>query len=64
MNRGLRPVIDSIKAEGCPFCGEEPKTIDIQGPDDIRLEGCGHVVDVKQWADSRYEQSKDDLQNQ
>jgi hypothetical protein len=53
MNRGLRPILDSIRFEGCPYCGEVPGFIHVNGPDEIVLEGCGHVVDAKVWADSQ-----------
>lgn len=54
MKRGLRPVLDSIEFDGCPFCGEHPVGVDLRGPDDIRL-SCGHVVDAKAWADEQWE---------
>lgn len=54
MSRGLRPVLDSIEFDGCPFCGERPSMINVNGPDEIAL-NCGHVLNAKAWADERYE---------
>lgn len=54
MNRGLQPILDAIEMDGCPFCGNTPAMIHVNGPDQIVLEGCGHVVDAESWADWRY----------
>lgn len=54
MNRGLRPVFDAINMDGCPICGEQTVGVRVEGPQDIRL-ACCHGVDVKEWADERYE---------
>jgi hypothetical protein len=48
----LQSVLDLIDAEGCPRCGEPAGTIFVDGPSEIILEGCGHVVDVKSWIDA------------
>lgn len=53
MNRGLRPVLDAIDLDGCPYCGEHPIGVDLRGPDDIRL-SCGHIVNAKAWADNQF----------
>ena len=53
MNRGLRPVLDSIDFHGCPNCGEHPVEIQVDGPNYIRL-SCGHVVRAEAWADEQY----------
>lgn len=37
--------LDHLEDEGCPYCGELPSTIHINGPEEIVLESCGHVVD-------------------
>lgn len=59
MNHGLQPILDSIRfegcLEGCPYCGEIPISIQVKGPDEIALEGCGHTVDAMEWADERWE---------
>jgi hypothetical protein len=55
MKRGIQPILDSIRLDGCPFCGDDPITIQVNGPDEIVLEGCGHIVDVEGWADARFE---------
>lgn len=44
MNRGLRPILESIEWDGCPFCGEPSSMIGVNGPDEIVL-SCGHRVD-------------------
>ena len=54
MNRGLQPVLDAIEFDGCPRCGEEPEMISVNGPQEIILHGCGHVLDVQGWADAQY----------
>lgn len=53
MSRGLRPVLDAIEFDGCPLCGEQPAMISVNGPDEIILHGCGHVLDAKAWADAQ-----------
>lgn len=55
MSRGLQPILDSIRFDGCPYCGETPVTIQVNGPEEIVLEGCGHVVNAKGWADTQSE---------
>lgn len=55
MNRGLQPILDSIRFDGCPYCGETPISIQVNGPDEIALEGCGHTVDAKTWVDEQWE---------
>lgn len=45
----LQSVLDLIEADGRPFCGELPRTIFVDGPIEIVLEGCGHVVDETSW---------------
>lgn len=57
MNRGLRPVLDSIRFDGCPFCGDHPVGMQVNGPDEIRL-SCGHAVDAKERADEQFNQQK------
>jgi hypothetical protein len=47
----LQSVLDLIDAEGCPHCGEPAGTIFVDGPNEILLEGCGHVVDATGWID-------------
>ena len=54
MNRGLQPVLDAIEFDGCPRCGEEPEMISVNGPQEIILHGCDHVLDAKAWADAQY----------
>ena len=46
MDRGLQPVLDSIQFDGCPFCGAEAGEISVNGPDEIIIHSCGHVVDA------------------
>lgn len=46
MNRGLQPVLDSIEFDGRPYCGDPTQSIQINGPDEIILGGCSHVVDA------------------
>jgi len=54
-NQGLNPVLNEIENKGCPLCREIPVAIEINGPDEILLRGCGHVVNAEEWADARYE---------
>lgn len=45
-DRGLRPVLESIEGDGCPVCGQEALIINVNGPDEIGIRPCGHVVDT------------------
>lgn len=59
MNRGLRPVLDAVEFDGCPFCSSEPTATSMNGPSEILSHGCGHVIDTKAWADTRYARSNE-----
>lgn len=49
MTRGLRPVLESIEWDGCPVCGEKPMIINVNGPDEIGIRPCGHVIDAERF---------------
>lgn len=46
-------VLDLLREERCPVCGDLPDRIQVDGPHAIRL-GYGQFVDVKEWIDSHY----------
>lgn len=46
-------LIELIGEVGCPRYGELPGTIFVDGPSEIILVGCGHVVDARGWIDQR-----------
>lgn len=48
----FQSVLDLIDADGCPYCGELSGTIFVDGPSEIILKGCGHVVDATKWLDA------------
>lgn len=49
----IRPLDALLKelADECPLCGESPTGIEVRGPDEIVLGGCGHVADAREWLD-------------
>lgn len=57
MNPGkptFQTLLRLIDDMGCPGSGELPSSIQVLGPDAIVLEGCGHVLDAREWADEAY----------
>ena len=46
MERGLRPILDSIDFHGCPICGEEALDLKVNGPEEIIIGPCGHRIDA------------------
>lgn len=42
----FQSILDYIEEEGCPRCGELPIIININGPQEVVLDGCGHVIDT------------------
>lgn len=51
-------VTELIETEGCPRCGHLPGWLDIVGPHEIVLEGCGHVINVNRWNDPRHQEGE------
>lgn len=43
----LKAILNLIETEGCPSCGADAGTIFVNGPSEIILEGCGHVIDAE-----------------
>lgn len=50
----LQTVLDIINEAGCPVFWVRSTNVQVNGPNEIIVGRCGHVVDNKNWIDSHY----------
>lgn len=48
----LQNILDLIETDGCPHCGGDPGAVSINGPSEIILHECGHIVDATPFIDA------------
>lgn len=56
----FQTLIELIEDVGCPHCEQLPEGIQINGPEEIVLGGCGHVIDATKWIDTDETQEDED----